>query len=589
MEAVKSLFESDPTASRVDLSGQNIESLDQLLAVLGQFESLNELVLRGNSLTGLPDDLSSIRHVTSLDLSNNPFVGIEVIIDPLQTIDALEELFVDLKVESDKDLLQLELTHLLRLNGETLTSDFGESLLKQAQEPQHTDYQVELKGSYEASEEVKGSEANLSVNSGCIVAEQEPASSKSNQEVKVEPEEFQIEQHQFTSLSNEEHHVAAVKQEDPSQEVSELKSEGPLKPIQEVHSYDEPSSAPFKADAGLEHSNLAVKAGEIKTDFIEEDRLRKVHDFSVLQRLPLDESEKSLVEVALMASNMSKSDYTSLVLCLDQLESKDSFENGKQAQHALKTKFEVTRLALKGLISPIHSDIAARLSNLLSDYFEAASVLPLHTSPTKSDHLSINTETAELLEELERENFMLKQDREEIRSDFEQEKLDLHAEIDSLQQENRKYLDTIIKHSKANADNSLSKSISQLADSPQRSMQTLSQSRSFKALTLKQLRDVIEEIYTSKAKFDQRCIDSRQPRETLEQHMHNFLTQKYGLKKLSLDWAAGILAAVQRFASEDNDVAVFGKVLKNQCDEEFCHVQRQVKDTIAELLKVLPK
>jgi len=33
-------------------------------------------------------------------------------------------------------------------------------------------------------------------------------------------------------------------------------------------------------------------------------------------------------------------------------------------------------------------------------------------------------------------------------------------------------------------------------------------------------------------------------------------------------------------------VAVFGKILKNECDEEFIFVQSQIKNTILELFKV---
>lgn len=53
---------------------------------------------------------------------------------------------------------------------------------------------------------------------------------------------------------------------------------------------------------------------------------------------------------------------------------------------------------------------------------------------------------------------------------------------------------------------------------------------SVRALTLKQLKDMIEEIYASKAKYDQKYTDAKLPRETMEQHMYTYLNQKYGLK-----------------------------------------------------------
>ena len=53
-------------------------------------------------------------------------------------------------------------------------------------------------------------------------------------------------------------------------------------------------------------------------------------------------------------------------------------------------------------------------------------------------------------------------------------------------------------------------------------------------LSLKQILDVIEEIYVSKVKFDAKCDASRLPRETMAKHLYTYLNQKYGLKSLIL-------------------------------------------------------
>ena len=88
-------------------------------------------------------------------------------------------------------------------------------------------------------------------------------------------------------------------------------------------------------------------------------------------------------------------------------------------------------------------------------------------------------------------------------------------------------------------------------------------------LSLKQLKDTIEEIYASKTRFDQKCSDNKLPRETMEQHMYTFLNQKYGLKNLIIEWASAIINGIKKFSIEGNDVAVFGKQLRNEWDEEF--------------------
>lgn len=103
---------------------------------------------------------------------------------------------------------------------------------------------------------------------------------------------------------------------------------------------------------------------------------------------------------------------------------------------------------------------------------------------------------------------------------------------------------------------------------------------------MKQLKEIIEEIYASKVKFDQKQFENKLPRETMEQHMYAYLNQKYGLKALIIEWATAIINGISLYAKDDNDVAVFGKMLRNECDEEFRFVQQQVKNTIKELLKM---
>lgn len=118
---------------------------------------------------------------------------------------------------------------------------------------------------------------------------------------------------------------------------------------------------------------------------------------------------------------------------------------------------------------------------------------------------------------------------------------------------------------------------------------TSSPSKVGKHLTLRQIKEIIEDIYNSKTKFDRKCSENKLPRETMEQHLYTYLNQKYGLKNLILDWASSIIAAVKKYSIEDNYVCVFGKILRNEIDEEFRFVQKQLTETVGELLKVYLK
>jgi hypothetical protein len=62
-----------------------------------------------------------------------------------------------------------------------------------------------------------------------------------------------------------------------------------------------------------------------------------------------------------------------------------------------------------------------------------------------------------------------------------------------------------------------------------------------RSLSLKQLKDTIQDIYSQKIKFDKKCEDSKMPRETMEQFVYTYLNQKYGLKNLIVEQVAAIV------------------------------------------------
>jgi hypothetical protein len=81
-----------------------------------------------------------------------------------------------------------------------------------------------------------------------------------------------------------------------------------------------------------------------------------------------------------------------------------------------------------------------------------------------------------------------------------------------------------------------------------------------RVLTCKMLKEIIDEIYSSKVLFDKKCFENKMPRETMEQHMYTYLNHKYGLKNLIIEWATSIINGIKAYSSEDSDVFLFGKV-----------------------------
>ena len=103
-------------------------------------------------------------------------------------------------------------------------------------------------------------------------------------------------------------------------------------------------------------------------------------------------------------------------------------------------------------------------------------------------------------------------------------------------------------------------------------------------LTQKQLLQVITDIYASKSQYDKKCYDYHLPKETLEQHMYTFLNNKYGLKNLTIEWATSIINGIKQYSQTNSEVCLFGKILRNELEEESYQVYLKLKSTIYELL-----
>ena len=95
----------------------------------------------------------------------------------------------------------------------------------------------------------------------------------------------------------------------------------------------------------------------------------------------------------------------------------------------------------------------------------------------------------------------------------------------------------------------------------------------------------MNEIYNSKISFDRKCYENGKPRETLEQHMYTYLNQKYGLKTLIIEWASSIINAIKLYSSEDCEINLFGKILRNEQEEDSRLILTKLQDNISELLE----
>ena len=201
------------------------------------------------------------------------------------------------------------------------------------------------------------------------------------------------------------------------------------------------------------------------------------------------------------------------------------------------------------------------------------------------------------IEELESQISILQSEKDQLIRFYEDEKKFLSAKLEKLDSENKMITEQLLKKAKEIGKEHYNSY--EYVRSEKSSAELLNKSRvlstiqlgpvSVRALTKNMLLEIINDIYNSKHHYDKKCLESNIPRETMEQHMYTYLNQKYGLKNLIIEWAASIINGIRMYSYEDSDILLFGKVLRNEIEEEAVGVIARLKSTIADLLTYLLK
>ena len=106
-------------------------------------------------------------------------------------------------------------------------------------------------------------------------------------------------------------------------------------------------------------------------------------------------------------------------------------------------------------------------------------------------------------------------------------------------------------------------------------------------LNLKNLLDIINQIY--KIRYNR--LDKRKQgsynKETLEQDFYAYLKSKYGLKNLIIEWSISILSSIQTYYKINGEVYLFALILKNELDEDSIEILNKIKNTMNIILNII--
>lgn len=102
---------NDPQTDTIDLEHKNIADLRPFLGMLFKFNNLDNLILRSNKLTSIPEKINQMK-LSKLDISENDISNLEETCKTLSLMSTLKSLFIDIKDDDEVDVVIRNLPNL---------------------------------------------------------------------------------------------------------------------------------------------------------------------------------------------------------------------------------------------------------------------------------------------------------------------------------------------------------------------------------------------------------------------------------------------------------------------------------------------
>ena len=125
---------------------------------------------------------------------------------------------------------------------------------------------------------------------------------------------------------------------------------------------------------------------------------------------------------------------------------------------------------------------------------------------------------------------------------------------------------------------------SNITNAPPKDLKTVIGPISKKDMTIRQLLETINDIYNSKLENDRKLSQNHQQKLTMEQFLYQYLNNKYGLKNLVIEYASSIIQGIKEFSKKNSEVLLFGKILRNEIEEQEILIIAKLKETVNDFL-----
>ena len=528
--------------SKLDLSSRNISDNDQIFFKINNPENFLFIDLSKNNLTSLPNDLSNFQNLQNLDLSDNPFINYQNVGLSLSTIPNLEILKIDLSTQENAYFILSQLPNLKYLND------------KPVKEEEKSPIDINDK------EADSSSLKNEIPNFNSITQRITNKLNQKKQSTDLFYTEFQkVLKGQIEKINNLDENV-------PNYIYTAYVYQAKL----EIYYY-------------LQNKCLNMISGKIDFDVI--NILKDINNFiknnyndtiGLIQKIgpkfeeiisgyqnTLKEKDEQIEE---LNNNLGQIQF--------ELNNKDNYTNQILEENKI-LKDRCSELRDNQNQNPTNYLINNNSNNNKNRYISTNQTS--NTFSQNPNYQPINNKETNLL----------------IKNLQEQKISKSPKNINS-----KKYISKTNNSQgkvKKNPNENIQKDITPTI-SYQPSTSNLSQANNQKdnkimigpinkrTLTLKSLLEMINEIYNSKFQRDKQLISSRLPKETLEQHMYSYFNKKYGLKNLIIEYASAIINGIRKFSKENSEVCLFGKILRNELEEEEILIVSKLKTAISQFL-----
>ena len=583
----------------IDLSSKNINDSQNIFFSFKEPSKIIILNLSNNNLTKIPDNLNHLKNLEKLDLINNPFEDYELIGRSLSTLPKLIELKIDLTTQENAFLILSQLPNLLLLNGKSTNDDDDDK------------NQIDLND----TETDKSSFTNEIPNFNSVTNRITQILRERNETTDEFYNEFQrILKEQIECINSLDNNI-------PNYVYSSFIQQAKV----EIYSYLQ---------------NKILNMINAKVDYVLINLLNEVNQY--IKKI-LGETIQIIRNIYPKCEEMEKNyknEINQRDIKINELQKQIKYLNDKNTINKNKYNFnEKNNLKIQtNKNNNINNNIIFpnRNNYEISERNKSPHEYNITNNDNDNFSISYNDETKNILENLKPSNPPPNPSNSNYNNKNEEiKKVNNNNNIQNMTFNNNKNISAnnysqINNNDKRNIINNKSNianvynsnkisakkdtseisvikndynnnflnepsisyqpSISNLSqysnitNAAPKDLKTVIGPISKRDMTIRQLLETINDIYNSKLENDKKLSQNHQQKLTMEQFLYQYLTNKYGLKNLVIEYASCIIQGIKDFSKKNSEVLLFGKILRNEIEEQEILIIAKLKETINEFL-----